>query len=70
RLLGPRPFEERGEFTKYFGGGPMPGGPTKPGPEGEPEPPGNLPPPIGGQGGEPAPTLYQGFEDAGRSQKD
>ncbi|KAI7088819.1 hypothetical protein KC356_g2930 [Hortaea werneckii] len=70
RLLGPRPFEERGEFTKYFGGGPMPGGPTKPGPEGEPEPPGNLPPPIGGQGGEPAPTLYQSFEDASRNRKE
>ncbi|TKA30986.1 Mitochondrial respiratory chain complexes assembly protein YTA12 [Salinomyces thailandicus] len=67
RLLGRRPWEDKGEFSKYFGGGAMPGGPTKPGPNGEPEPPagGNLPPPLGGQS-EPAPSLYQGFEELGR----
>lgn len=33
RLLGPRPWEERGEFSKYFGGEPMPRGPTTVGPD-------------------------------------
>jgi len=67
RILGPRPWEERGEFSKYFGGGPMPGGPTKPAPTGEPAPPGNLPPPLGGQSGEPAPTIYKALEEASRA---
>ncbi|KAI1491089.1 matrix AAA protease MAP-1 [Biscogniauxia mediterranea] len=40
RLLGPRPFDDRDDFTKYFGGedSPAPGAPT-PGPKGPPTPP-------------------------------
>lgn len=57
RLLGPRPWADAGEFSKYFGGGPM--GPP-PGAEGEaPAPAGeNLPPPLQG-GPAPAPTMYK-----------
>lgn len=66
RVLGPRPWEDPGEFSKYFGGGPMgppPGGkPAEPGSIDQPGG-GNLPPPLGGPGAEePAPTLYKQFE--------
>lgn len=77
RLLGPRPWEDRGEFSKYFGTGPQGSGgagnldgapkPTTPGPNG-PEAGGEggtgLPPPLGGRGQEPAPTLYKALEEA------
>ncbi|EME88372.1 uncharacterized protein MYCFIDRAFT_55355 [Pseudocercospora fijiensis CIRAD86] len=67
RLLGPRPWEDPGEFSKYFGGGPMGPAPGTPGAEpGSIDQPGggNLPPPLRGPGGEePAPTLYQQFQN-------
>lgn len=62
RLLGPRPFPDPGEFSKYFGGTPAP----PPGPAKEPGAIGDstLPPPLQGSGGEePAPTLYKQLED-------
>lgn len=67
RLLGPRPWEDPGEFSKYFGGGPLgppPGGKAaEPGSIEQPDGGSNLPPPLRGPGGEePAPTLYQQFE--------
>ncbi|KAF2162231.1 hypothetical protein M409DRAFT_69164 [Zasmidium cellare ATCC 36951] len=67
RLLGPRPWEDPGEFSKYFGGGPLgpaPGQPpAEPGSIEQPNGGSNLPPPLRGPGGEePAPTLYQQFE--------
>ncbi|KAK5108725.1 Mitochondrial inner membrane m-AAA protease component [Meristemomyces frigidus] len=80
RLLGPRPFPDAGDFSKYFGGGtgevPTGGGPmggaakpTAPGPNG-PDPGesggggATLPPGLGGSGPEPAPTIMQGFDDS------
>ncbi|KAF2719410.1 ATP-dependent metallopeptidase Hfl [Polychaeton citri CBS 116435] len=59
RLLGHRPFEEKGDFSKYFGGrgdreGPLGG--TTPGPTDVP--PTTLPPPLGGPE-EPAPTIFK-----------
>ncbi|KJY01131.1 putative mitochondrial inner membrane aaa protease yta12 protein [Zymoseptoria brevis] len=67
RLLGPRPWADPGEFSKYFGGGPL--GPPVGGQAAEPgaiDPPpnnDNLPPPLRGPGGEePAPTLYKQLE--------
>jgi len=58
RILGPRPWEDKGEFSKYFGGGsPKPTTPGPNAPENTPSPD-NLPPPLGG-GQEPAPTLYK-----------
>jgi len=71
RILGPRPYEDKGDFSKYFGVIPDPIGPPKPT---EPEPndptPGdggdggsNLPPPLGRGPEEPAPTLYKQFEE-------
>lgn len=73
RLLGPRPWEDKGEFSKYFGGGPMGGTPkpTEPGPsapENTPSPD-NLPPPLGRGPEEPAPTLYKMFEESSRRWK-
>jgi AFG3 family protein len=59
RLLGPRPFEEKGEFSKYFGGGgPVdpPGG--IPAPPGVPDPPLDIPPPPSGEPN-PAPTIFK-----------
>jgi AFG3 family protein len=62
RLLGPRPFEEKGEFERYFGGG----GPTIPeqgipGPPHAPDIPTDSgvppPPPLGGPS--PAPTAFK-----------
>ncbi|KAK5132608.1 Mitochondrial inner membrane m-AAA protease component [Meristemomyces frigidus] len=61
RLLGPRQWEDRGEFSKYFGGGPNAGDEKKPaGPDvGVGEGGGGLPPtPLGGEGA-PAPTMYR-----------
>ena len=59
RLLGPRPFEDKGEFHKYFDGSrsDLPQSPT-----GTPgaEPPVDIPPPIGGPDPHPAPTLFKG----------
>ncbi|KAK5122332.1 Mitochondrial inner membrane m-AAA protease component [Meristemomyces frigidus] len=69
RILGPRPWEERGEFEKYFGGGKLPNGPeVKPGggESGGAAPRADLPPPLGGGGPEPAPTMYKGFEEMAR----
>ncbi|KAF2772956.1 ATP-dependent metallopeptidase Hfl [Teratosphaeria nubilosa] len=72
RILGPRPWEDRGEFSKYFGApGPL-GGSAKPTEPGPPGPEGNaggtgdsnLPPPLGNGGQEPAPTIYKQFEEA------
>jgi AFG3 family protein len=62
RLLGPRPFDDQGEFQKYFGGGPAPlgGGSTEaPSPGGIGD---SLPPKEGGTnqgvppGSQPAPV--------------
>lgn len=66
RLLGPRPWDDPGEFSRYFGGGPMgpvPGGQTaEPGSIDQPGD-GNLPPPLRQPGSEePAPTLYKQLE--------
>jgi AFG3 family protein len=64
RLLGPRPFPDKGEFSKYFGGGSKTGPIIPPPGEANPgvaEPPagGDLPPPLGGGQGAPAPTIFQ-----------
>jgi AFG3 family protein len=66
RLLGPRPFPDAGEFSKYFGGGATGNaGPIIPPPgeanPGVAEPPAGdgLPPPLGGGQGAPAPTIFQ-----------
>lgn len=67
RLLGPRPWEDKGEFSKYFGGGlpkPTTPGPNDPLPEGSG--PGPLPPPLGGSIPEPAPTIYKQLDEASR----
>jgi AFG3 family protein len=65
RLLGPRPFDDKAEFLKYFGGQgtkpEAPGGGQMPGPQGLPE---NLqtppsPPPQDGPTGNPAPTVFK-----------
>jgi AFG3 family protein len=64
RLLGPRPWADPGEFSKYFGGGPL--GPT---PGGTTATPGAIDPPPGNDN-MPAPlrdvpepaTLYQQLE--------
>ena len=73
RVLGPRPWEEKGEFSKYFGGGAIPGEPLGGGSgiEGGDAgpgvtPPSDLPPPLGGGAGTVAPSLYKGFEEAFR----
>ncbi|KAK4634836.1 Mitochondrial respiratory chain complexes assembly protein [Fulvia fulva] len=62
RLLGPRPFADPGEFSKFFGGGdPLPDQP--PAPTGSIDPPPNDGPPLPGAGpAQPAPTLYQQLE--------
>jgi AFG3 family protein len=65
RILGPRPFEEKGEFHKYFGGkgidGSLPGSPI-PGPPGLPKNLEGPPPPMAGgppaEDPNPAPTLF------------
>jgi len=56
RLLGKRPFEDAGDFSKYFGGGPL-GHPDAPvaTPSNAPE---DLPPALGG-GGMPAPAIFK-----------
>jgi AFG3 family protein len=66
RLLGPRPFPDAGDFSKYFGGGETPNaGPIIPPPgasnPGVAEPPAGdgLPPPFGGGQGAPAPTIFK-----------
>nr|POF15201.1 mitochondrial respiratory chain complexes assembly protein yta12 [Quercus suber] len=71
RLLGPRPWEDKGDFSKYFGGGPPK--PTAPGPndplptpDGSGSGSGPLPPPLGGQTPEPAPTIYKQLDEASR----
>ncbi|GAB7357990.1 hypothetical protein MBLNU230_g0157t1 [Neophaeotheca triangularis] len=57
RLLGQRPWEDHGDFSKYFGGRG-----DREGPIGAPSPaepkPANLPPPLGGPE-EPAPSLMK-----------
>jgi AFG3 family protein len=62
RILGPRPFEEKGDFHKYFRGKnepPLPGE-TMPGPPGLPENLQQPPPPQGPvEDPNPAPTLFQ-----------
>lgn len=65
RLLGPRPFADAGEFSKYFGGGGEAGGIVPPTPgatTGEPgkgeQPSGDLPPELGGGPGQAAPTMF------------
>ncbi|KAK0283908.1 AAA ATPase afg3 [Friedmanniomyces endolithicus] len=77
RLLGPRPFEDRNDFTKIFGtgqgsgaDGPMGGAPkpTTPGPNGPEQGDGGaggatLPPGLGRGAEEPAPTIYKALED-------
>ncbi|KAK3723545.1 AAA ATPase afg3 [Vermiconidia calcicola] len=74
RILGPRPWESKGDFEKYFGGGspkqaeegkgPNPGGigDSGSGPNG-PAPGSNLPPGLGRGPEEPAPTLYRMLEE-------
>ncbi|KAF2860718.1 ATP-dependent metallopeptidase Hfl [Piedraia hortae CBS 480.64] len=66
RLLGPRPWPDKEEFSKYFSGSPGPiggshgptvPGPNEPGPAGPEKRGGNLPPQLGGSGGEAAPTV-------------
>ncbi|KAK1077304.1 AAA ATPase afg3, partial [Friedmanniomyces endolithicus] len=80
RLLGPRPFEDRNDFTKIFGtrqgsgaDGPMGGAPkpTTPGPNGPEQGDGGaggatLPPGLGRAPEEPAPTIYKALEDMAR----
>lgn len=68
RILGPRPWEEKGDFSKYFGGGAIGPKPTET--PGEPTPPsGDLPPPLGRGPAEPAPTLYKLLEESAKSWK-
>lgn len=77
RILGPRPWETKGDFDKYFGGGvgnsaedgqgTNPGGigDSGSGPNGPA--PGGLPPGLGkGPDPEGAPSLYKGFEEASK----
>lgn len=68
RLLGPRPFEDKGDFEKYFGGSvgtppDVPGPGQIPGGQGLPEhlqtPPGDGPP--GGGVSPPAPAVMKRF---------
>jgi len=66
RLLGPRPYADPGEFSKYFGGGPLGGPVGSPGAmPGAIDPPNDLPPPLGGDSA-PAPSLYQQLEQASK----
>lgn len=74
RLIGPRPYETKGDFDKYFGGrgsgdgaergeGKNPGGIGDSGSGSGGAAPGtNLPPGIGRSPEEPAPTLYRELE--------
>ena len=77
RILGPRPWETKGDFDKYFGGGQTPNaedgtgqnpggiGDSGSGPNGPA--PGGLPPGLGkGPDPEGAPSLYKGFEEASK----
>jgi AFG3 family protein len=67
RLLGNRPFEDKSEFQKYFGGGAagpgIPGSIETPNPGGIgdsiPGQGGNLPGALGGSGGAPAGAIYK-----------
>lgn len=71
RLLGPRPFDDQGEFQKYFGGGngPVAGGQIdnpQPGGIGDSLPPkdggsnqGPIPPPLGGAQDNPAGAMFK-----------
>lgn len=71
RLLGPRPFDDQGEFNKYFGAGqaPLGGGRTdnpQPGGIGDSMPPkeggsneGPIPPPLGGPQDNPAGAMFK-----------
>ncbi|WPH01356.1 Hypothetical protein R9X50_00419800 [Acrodontium crateriforme] len=64
RILGPRPWEDKEEFSKYFNG-PLkkPTDPTVP-PRPEPQ---NLPPPLGEGGAQaPAPTVYKALQEMSR----
>ncbi|KAK3070525.1 AAA ATPase afg3, partial [Teratosphaeriaceae sp. CCFEE 6253] len=74
RLLGPRPFEDSGDFSKYFGTGnfgqegmpkPAVGGPNGPPPDAGSGGGSALPPGLGGDP-TPAPSLMKGFEEAFR----
>ncbi|QIW95502.1 hypothetical protein AMS68_001020 [Peltaster fructicola] len=68
RLLGNRPWEDKGEFSKYFGGGAEPpgSGVRAPGGIGDapPAPPTSLPPPLGGgPEGSAAPALFRDYAE-------
>lgn len=81
RILGPRPWESKGEFDKYFGGGPTSPRETE---EGQGRNPGGIGDSQGGGGSGPklppglargpdpegAPTLYQQFEEKARQWRD
>ncbi|KAF2665032.1 ATP-dependent metallopeptidase Hfl [Microthyrium microscopicum] len=65
RILGPRPFDDKGEFHKYFGGTPpggdLPGPPEPPSPTDDGTSPRAPPPPIGGPGPA-APAIFKRIE--------
>lgn len=60
RLLGPRPFEDRDSFNKYFGGKPpSDGGDSGSPPSSAPEVPENNTPPPSEDGPTPSPALFK-----------
>lgn len=71
RLLGPRPFADKQEFLKYFGGGPVgtkpeaPGSGQMPGPPGLPDGLQTPPTPPEAGGANPAPTVFRALKERG-----
>ncbi|KAI1100727.1 ATP-dependent metallopeptidase Hfl [Jackrogersella minutella] len=58
RLLGPRPFDDRDDFTKYFGGEASKAPPGPPGPPGPPTPPASPKLPDSPEPPPPSPALF------------
>lgn len=63
RLIGPRPFEDKGEFHKYFDGSRSDIGANPTGTPGSGTIPPDLPPPLGPVEPSPAPTVFKDWKD-------